>query len=68
MEVNERKPQKGNKINQEAMDEALLELREEEKSPIFSDSQLGLFEHFNNLDDAMAVLDENIEIKNKLRR
>jgi hypothetical protein len=68
MEINESKPKKGNNIDRKALHDALVELREEHKTPLFTDSQTGLFEHTDNLDDALAVLDENIEIKNKLRR
>lgn len=47
---------------------ATWELSEEEKQPIFTDSQIGLFKHVDNYDDALAVLDEKNEVKNKLRR
>lgn len=55
-------------LSPQQMKRASWELGEEEEHPIFTEEQISLFEHVDNYDDALAVLDEKNEVKNRLRR
>lgn len=58
-----------NKTSKEDLLEAVKELREEEQLPLFTESQVNVFnsEYVQGYDQAMAVLDEKVEVHKKTK-
>lgn len=68
MDINSKDVKHKNILTPQQIKRASWELGEEEEHPIFTESQIKLFNHVDNYEDALAVLDEKNEVKNKLRR